>query len=236
MSANVDILLGSGPVATLVTEPAMAPVEILRQSNAWNPSDFGREQIRGLVRRVFFGSLELEVKHVVFSAAEPGIDLANICDQVGRALALETQAHIAIVGRESGIKEIAEPPVVYAGATAIKSRSLQIGINLWRVPELGMIEPSKELGTGRYWLSCLAALRSEFEFAVIQGPIAGASSEAALLGQLADGIILVLGARTTRKATARKIKEQLECGQSRILGTVLNGRSFPIPERIYRLL
>ena len=236
MSANADILLGSEAVAAVVTETAVPPAEILRQPNAWNPSDFGREQIRGLVRRVFFGSPEREVKHVVFSAAEQGIDLANICDQVGRALALETQAHIAIVGRESGVREIAGPPVVYAGATAIKSRSLQIGINLWRVPELGLSAPSKELGTGLYWLSCLAALRSEFEFAVIEGPIAGASSEAALLGQLADGIILVLGARTTRKATARKIKEQLECGQSRILGTVLSGRSFPIPERIYRLL
>jgi hypothetical protein len=235
MSANADILLGSEPLAAVVTETAMPP-EILRQSNAWNPSDFGREQIRGLVRRVFFGDREREVKHVVFSATEPGIDLANICDQVGRALALETQAHIAVVGRESGMEQIAGPPVVYVGATAIKSRSLQIGINLWRVPELGLSAPSKELGTGLHWLSCLAALRSEFEFAVIQGPIAGASSEAALLGQLSDGIILVLGARTTRKVTARKIKEELECGQSRILGTVLSDRSFPIPERIYRLL
>jgi hypothetical protein len=236
MSTNADILLGSEAVAAVVTETAMPPAKILRHPNAWNPSDFGREQIRGLVRRVFFGSPEREAKHVVFSAAEPGIDLANICDQVGRALALETQAHIAVVGRESGIEQIAGPSVVYVGATGIKSRSLQIGINLWRVPELGLSAPSKELGTGLYWLSCLAALRSEFEFAVIQGPIAGASSEAALLGQLADGIILVLGAHTTRKATARKIKENLEGGQSRILGTVLSDRSFPIPERIYRLL
>jgi hypothetical protein len=236
MSANADILLGSEAVAGLVTETAIPPVEILRQSNAWNPSDFGREQIRGLVRRVFFASPEREVKHVVFSAAEPEIDLANICDQVGRALALETQSHIAIVGRENGIKQIAEPPVMYVGATAIKSRSPQIGINLWWVPELGLSESSEGLGTGRYWLSCLAALRSEFEFAVIQGPIAGTSSEAALLGQLTDGIILVLGAQTTRKATARKIKEELQRGQSRILGTVLSDRSFPIPERIYRLL
>jgi hypothetical protein len=235
MSANADILLGSESVAALAAETAIPPVEIFRP-NAWNPSDFGREQIRGLVRRVFFGSEARTVKHVVFSAAEPGIDLANICDQVGRALALETQAHIAIVGRETGTTKMAKPCPDYAGGAAIKSRSPQIGINLWRVQELGLSEPSEELGTGRYWLSCLAALRSEFEFAVIQGPIAGASSEAALLGQLADGIILVLGAQTTRKATARKIKETLVYAQSRILGTVLSDRSFPIPERIYRLL
>jgi Mrp family chromosome partitioning ATPase len=76
----------------------------------------------------------------------------------------------------------------------------------------------------------------EFEYVVIQGPAAGASSEAALLGQLTDGIILVLGARKTRRATAQSIKETLEAAHCRILGTVLMERTFPIPERIYRRL
>ena len=40
------------------------------------------------------------MKQVVFSAAEPHTDVASLCDQVGRALALETSAHIAIVSRE----------------------------------------------------------------------------------------------------------------------------------------
>jgi Mrp family chromosome partitioning ATPase len=104
------------------------------------------------------------------------------------------------------------------------------------VPEFGVRECGEESGTGRYWLSCLAELRNEFEYAVIHGPAAGISSEAALLGQLADGIILVLEAHSTRKATARKIKETLEGAQSRILGTVLSKRTFPVPERIYRRL
>jgi Mrp family chromosome partitioning ATPase len=66
--------------------------------------------------------------------------------------------------------------------------------------------------------------------------VAGISSEAAVLGQLADGIILVLAAQCTRRAAARKIKETLEASQARILGTVLSGRIFPVPERIYRRL
>jgi Mrp family chromosome partitioning ATPase len=56
-----------------------------------------------------------------------------------------------------------------------------------------------------------------------------------MLGQLADGVILVLEAHTTRKAAARKIKESLGA-QSRILGIVLTERRFPVPERIYRRL
>jgi hypothetical protein len=32
------------------------------------------------------------------------------------------------------------------------------------------------------------------------------------------------------------VKESLQSGRSRILGTVLSGRLFPIPERLYRRL
>jgi Mrp family chromosome partitioning ATPase len=56
------------------------------------------------------------------------------------------------------------------------------------------------------------------------------------VGQLADGIILVLDARSTRRATARKIKETLQGARSQILGTVLSERVFPVPESIYRRL
>jgi Mrp family chromosome partitioning ATPase len=97
-------------------------------------------------------------------------------------------------------------------------------------------EVSHGSGPGLHWLRWLEELRNEFEFVVIQGPAAGASSEAALLGQLTDGIILVLDARSTRRAAARMAKETLDAAQCRILGTVLTQRMFPIPERIYRRL
>ncbi|MGB8947835.1 MAG: hypothetical protein WCC05_02395, partial [Candidatus Sulfotelmatobacter sp.] len=184
---------------------------VFREPEVWNPEDFAREQIRGLVQRVFFASGGRPVTQVVFSGAEPHTDVSGLCDQVGQALALETSAHIAVVGRET-TAELAS----------------------WR--GFALRECSEESGTGRYWISRLAELRKEFEYAVIEGPAAGMSSEAALLGQLTDGIILVLGAHNTRRATARKIKETLEAAQSRILGTVLRERRFPVPERIYRRL
>src|SRR5258708_13697834 len=56
------------------------------------------------------------------------------------------------------------------------------------------------------------------------------------MGQLADGVILVLSAQRTRRVTARNVKEGLERAEARILGTVLSDRDFPIPERIYRRL
>jgi hypothetical protein len=241
MSANAEILKGPDEVlGKLAPETSPSQLAILAEMNNWNPEDFARDQIRALVRRVFFVSDSRAVRQVVFSAAEPNRDLADICNRVGEALALETAADIAIVGRKfSGCEpndiEIARGPRI-VGSAAIKSWSIQTAPNLWRVPELEVRECREGPRGGRYWLSCLAELRNEFEYAVIQGPSAGISSEAALLGELADGIILVLGANSTRRATARKIKNTWQGAGSRILGTVLSERTFPIPERIYRRL
>jgi protein-tyrosine kinase len=48
--------------------------------------------------------------------------------------------------------------------------------------------------------------------------------------------VLVLEANSTRRVAARKAKQALEAANVRVLGTVLNNRTFPIPEKIYRLL
>ena len=236
MNANADIFPGPELVAALADDTA-APIsaEISCESKDWNPEDFAREQIRSLVRQVFFATGASQVKQVVFSAAGANRDVAGVCTRVGEALALETSADIAILDRKLDGTP-ATPAHPYLGSGPIKSWSTQIATNLWLVPEFEVRECGVGARTSRYWLSSLTDLRNEFEYALIQGPPAGMSSEAALLGKLSDGIILIIGANNTRRATARKIKDTLEAGHSRILGTVLSQRAFPIPERIYRRL
>jgi len=46
----------------------------------------------------------------------------------------------------------------------------------------------------------------------------------------------VIEANRTRRLTARKAKETLDAAGVRLLGTVLNNRTFAIPEAIYRKL
>jgi hypothetical protein len=242
MSANPEPLQVPEPM--LAQSMAVSQPRIVSQKTHWNPTDFAHEQIRGLVRRVFFGGLQ-PAKQVVFSPVDPATDVAHLCDRVAWALAAETQTHVASVGRAPRITQaIRLHP--NSGFTPIKSLSTQLKANLWHVPELRLRELSaRELAprenglascAGGDWLSWLVELRNEFEYAVVQGPVANISSEAALMAQLADGIILVLEARSSRKATLRKIKEVLESTPCRILGTVLSERAFPMPERIYRRL
>ena len=234
MSTNADTLNPAGILGVAPLEKARSAAPNGR-AHRWNPEDFAHEQIRGLVRRVFFGSGERSVKQVVFSAVEPHTDTAGICEQVGQALALETRSDTALVSRGSPEVGVHGFPHRAPGAP-IKSFSMPLAVNLWRVPESVLRERAAESGDGLSWHSYLATLRQEFEYSVIHGSSVGTSSEAALLGHLADGIILVLGAQSTRRATACKIKETLLGTHARLLGTVLSDRKFPVPEGIYRRL
>ena len=224
------------PEVSRAAQPA-EDMRTVRGPEGWSPEKFAREQIRGLVRQVFFSSVTCPVKQVVLSAAESGTDVGSICRQVGETLALYTEAGIAVV---SGGRQVFQDDATgESGQTSegVAGRSWQhrgtrIQNNLWLIPETGIVNS----GANILGYSRICELRQEFEYSIVHAPPAGESSEAAALGQLADGIILVLCAHSTRRATARKIKETLEAAQTRLLGTILTERTFPVPEGIYRRL
>jgi Mrp family chromosome partitioning ATPase len=79
----------------------------------------------------------------------------------------------------------------------------------------------------------IAELRSEFDNVLVDAPAINPYADACALGKLSDGMILVLQSNATRRESARKAKEMIELAQVRLLGAVLNKRTFPIPAGIY---
>jgi Mrp family chromosome partitioning ATPase len=53
---------------------------------------------------------------------------------------------------------------------------------------------------------------------------------------LADGIVLIIEANSTRREAARKVKENLKAANLPVLAAVLNKRTYPIPNFLYRRL
>lgn len=213
------------------------------EAEGWNPESFAREQIRGLVRQVFFSNVERPVRQVVFSALGPEMDVKSICWAVGEALALETPGSVGLVGEWS---QVMQEPETYpaemnghpsgnptaAGSTPLQQAGARVRGNLWLVPA----GKDGDQGNTAKLHSYLGQVRREFEYSIVEGPPAGESNEATAMAQFADGIILVLSAHRTRRIAARRVKEMLEAAQGRILGTVLSDRMFPVPEGIYRRL
>ena len=79
-------------------------------------------------------------------------------------------------------------------------------------------------------------LKEEFGFILIDAPPVSSGADAVLLGQMTDGVILVVEANSTRREMARTAKETFEGANVKVLGAILNNRTFPIPEALYRNL
>jgi hypothetical protein len=226
--------------ADLVTERKLEEVQpAAKQSSlprGWDPEKFARQQIHALVRQVFFSGLEKRVRQVVFSAIEPETEIQTICRRVGEVLAGETVNRVAVLGGSSQMLKSFEPRSDEPSkdeTMPLRRIATQLRDNLWLLPAIG---PGSDSGSTASLHSYLGELRREFEYSIVEAPPAGESNEVTAMAQFADGIILVLSAQRTRRASARQIKDALQGAKANILGTVLSDRMFPIPERIYRRL
>jgi hypothetical protein len=240
MSMLVDLL--QQPRERNPFEAAVAAAETppAPQCWPWDPDRFTQEQIRGLVRQVFLSGRQ-PAQQVVFSAVDER-NIAGLCMQVGEALAAQIPGTVCVVeasARSPQLRSVSvnsERRVVPRGFGSLRESARQISNRLWLAP-MNLFQSEDENAISAEGLrTTVRELRLEFDYTVFHGPPAGLYSEAALLGQMSDGVVLVLKANSTRRVAAQKVVQKLHAANVRLLGTVLNDRTFPIPERIYRKL
>jgi hypothetical protein len=202
---------------------------------------FAEEQLLGLIQRIFLSGWPRPMHQVIFAGAGEDAGSAEVSLRVAEALANQTAARVCLVDNEAGAAS--NPHSEYGGGRAdngntpesagvVRSSSLQLKSNLWVVPaEIWRAESSATLP----WMRRrLGELRREFDYAVIHAPPVGTSGEAETLARLTDGLILVLEAHRTRRVLAHVARRKLQAANVHVLGAVLSGRTFPIPERLYR--
>lgn len=242
MSTGVDTL-GLALNRELSEPEAHEPAIARDNPRGWNSDRFVAEQMRGLVLQVFLSRARRSCRQVVLTAVDAVTDLEELCCEVGRALATESGKKVCVVTQQSfqdgerGLrKESSELSLGYRTAEALRDSSRQISNGLWQLPATAFwgeweIEFAADVLRRR-----LDQLRTEFDFSVIQAPAAGRDGTAALLGQMTDGVIVVLEAHRTRRLAAQKALTRLRATDVPLLGLVLSQRTFPIPERLYRCL
>ncbi len=223
-------------------EPSSPPREPLpRATPLSNPRRFAEEQMRGLVRQVFCPGWPRPARQVVFAGIDRDCDVASICMQAGYALSDQVGASICVVEANLYDAEVQiDSDKSSIGRSrerndfgSLRSNARQVTQNLWHISSELLMDERHGLQTA--WLkSRFAELRLEFDYTIVHGPPLALYSEAVILGNVCEGVILVLDADETRKVTALKIKETLLAANIRLLGAVLNGRTFPIPENIYK--
>ena len=206
-----------------------------------------REETLRLVQSVFLlrnGSEGGQV--VVFAAVDSRSGCSRVCSQSAQILADSVPGSVCLVDAN-----FREPALATAFGTTnrhglsdalrsaepIREYAKRVhGENLWLVSCGSGVDQSGGLLHSDLMKKRIAELRQEFDYVLIDAPALSTYSEGVALGQFADGLVLVLEANSTRRDATARIAERLHSMQINILGAVLNKRTFPIPDMLYKRL
>jgi len=206
----------------------------------------GLEEISGLVQQVFLMPGAEAPRTVVFAGTESGTGVTWVTARVAEALAGRVAASVCVVDanlRAPGLHHQlgVENQVGLADALLqpdpIRNFARQLSpSNLWLITAGSSVENQQGLLASDRMRLRITELRSEFDFVLIDTPALGASNAAIGLGSISDGVVLVLKANASRRESATQAVEDFQSGKAKVLGAVLNQRTFPIPNKIYKKL
>lgn len=235
---------------TVATSPAAASTEWVDQTNTEEtgiipPSPEGqpREELTKLVQRLFL--LPDAARAVVFSSVERGAGCTWLTAQVARLLANQgrntcildanlrhpSMHEVFAIGNHNGLTD------ALAAAAPLQGYLRKLPLpNLWLVT-CGSSEKAEDaLNATEPLLAYIRQLRSQFEYVLIDSAPMNLYSDTVRLASVVDGIALVLKANTSRREIAQRVIQEAKSHNVRILGAILNQRTFPVPESIYRRL
>lgn len=230
----MNSLLGLLTETPVAAEPSrVTPIREQDQLKALFPASPVRDdQIRTLVQQLFFRQKVKPVRHVGFAAVEASMETAPLCIEVARVLAEDNRYDVGLIdacGESATLQtklQIA-PPNHAEDIWPIAPR-------LWMVPRQSWLPEGCGQRISEQKLLRLRELTAEFDFSILS--CAPVSWLTASVGQICDGLVLVLTANTTRRLVVTHIKNQLNKAEVPLLGTVLAERCFPVPEGLYRSL
>jgi Mrp family chromosome partitioning ATPase len=173
---------------------------------------------------------------VMFIASQGGEGTSTVAAQFAQSLASDERLRVLLV--DAHVRRPAyEPdgwPTVARPARATPRRQAKSDAPS---PDLmPLSEDSREAHTltPDSLRESLDAIASGYDWVVIDGPPVLESPDAATLGAVADGVIVVVQAGRTKRPVLTRSVDLMNRAGGRVLGMVLNRRRLEIPEFIYR--
>lgn len=255
MSRNFELLQRIGREQALYTTPPAEETEPLveqpvvfsaPQASSLAMLEGEVEEFTKLVQRLFIMPGNESPRSVVFAAPERGNGASWVCARVAEVLASQVSASVCLVDAnlrrpglhaQFGVENHFGLSDALLRPDPVRSFAHNLGRpNLWMVSCGSNAEGAQNLlSTDRMRLR-LSELRAEFDYVLLDVAALGDANDAVLLGCNCDGVVLVLKANASRRESARKAVNDLQTAKARVLGAVLNQRTFPIPDSIYKKL
>ncbi len=244
MSRNFELMMKAEKEVKTVGVPSGYTATNNGRSTRLDLDSRAREETNRLVQLVFPANARDSARIVVFCGVEHGDGCSQICACAGEALAAPGTGSVCLVDASFHRPSLSEyfgaenrrgltDALVQQGPIREFAQELSQN-NLWLMPRGSRSSDGQNLLGSGILRARMGELRTEFGYILVDAPPVNLSADAIALGQLADGVVLVIGAHSTKREAAQKAKENLEAANVRILGAVLNRRTFPIPEMLYR--
>jgi len=247
MSRNYELLtqLAEQEIATQPAVPVPAPAVAAGLLRVPEETVVGEGDAK-LVQRLFLLAEEGGPRTVVFCGTDESDGSSSVCARASEILAARATESVCLIDahlsspslharygleNRSGLAD-----AIFKSGSAREFARQVPGRSLWLMTTGSSPQGREAILPPDLVRSRVEELREHFGYVVISAPPVNLYPDAILFGQFSDGVVLVLKANSTRRATALKVKESFEASNVRLLGAVLNDRTFPIPESLYRRL
>jgi len=251
MSKNFELLqqIGKEPEIFDSAEPSpetfVSPAPLPPLPVTFESAGPDMDEVTSLVQRVFLVSGNESLRTVVFAGTEPGNGCTWLCARAAEALASRVSGTVCLVDanlRTPGLhKQVGIANHHGLSDSLLESVPMsgfvtQLSSNLFIVSCGSAPEKAEGLLTSNRMRIRLNELCSMFNYVLVDASAMNASKQTVVLGAASDGVVLILKANSSRRESAREAVRELKTAKIRVLGAVLNQRTFPIPQSIYNKL
>jgi capsular exopolysaccharide synthesis family protein len=190
------------------------------------------EQYRLIRNNLHFSSVDKEIKSIVVTSPEPSDGKSTTSANLAIVLS-QQEKQVLLVDTD-----LRKPSVHYAfnvsnldGLTSVLAKEIELNQAIIKtyIPNLDILtsgpippNPSELLGS-RSMETVMEDLKEKYEYIIFDTPPILAVSDAQVMANKCDGVVMVVASGKTKKDQAIKAKEFLEIANSLLLGVVING-------------
>jgi capsular exopolysaccharide synthesis family protein len=199
------------------------------------------EDLRRIRSSLAYASLNDTVRSLLVTSTLPGegkttiaTNLANsFADPQRRVLLIDGDLRRPRVSEHLGVEGGVGLTTVLLGDVPFDAARMTWGDPDFDVLTSGAIPPNPaEVLTSSAMRHLLDGdATAEYQLIIVDSPPALSVADAALLGPIVDGVIVIVDARRTRRAQAAQTVRDLEAGGARVIGMVLNNVRQPRASR-----
>lgn len=197
-----------------------------------HPREVISEQYRQIRTNILFSSVDEEIKSILITSPEPADGKSTTAINLSIVLAQQGKRVLLVDA------DLRKPTIHYSfrvsnltGLTNLLTKEIDLdkAISTTYIPNLeiltcGDIPPNpSELLNSKSMKKIMKELEDLYDYVVYDSPPVLAVTDAQIIANRCNGVVLVIASGKTHKEYALRARELLEKAKSKILGVVING-------------